>query len=229
MVDYSKFKIHSDYPTDNIVYATEMDLTTTYGDGYYRNVDISHSLPFIPLPFGIFSTDGGTTWLPINYTSVHSAGTLTATASKFSVSLNDYNGNLPSVVKIRVFAFAPSTYTGDITPPTAFSKFLINSETTYDELLAKGTYTLINDPNYQTIYTHNLGYMPRVMIWIQSTDYQGTVFIKAQDPASFIGLSYYTSANIAKITTTTLEYLSYHPSTNVAEIVHYRIYGGRGV
>lgn len=228
MVDYRKFKMNSDFKTDNIVYAYQKDLTTSYGDGYYRNIDITHSLPFIPLPFGIFSTDGGTTWLPINYTSVHGAGTLTATASKISLTISNYNGNLPSIVKIRIFAFAPSTYVGSITPPTAFSKFLINSDTEYDKLIASGTYTLANSGDYQTIYTHNLGYRPRVMIWIQSTDYQGTVFVRAQDPASFIGLSYYTSVNMVQITTTQLQYLSYHPSTNVTDIVHYRLYGGQG-
>lgn len=225
MVDYRKFQIHSDYQTDNIVYSYDGNMPT--GDSYYRTFDISHSLPFIPLPFGIFSLDNGATWLPINYSSNSGAGTLTATASKFSISLNDYNGGLPSTIKIRVFAFAPNTYTGNITPPTAISNFMINSTMAYDELLAKGSQALLNQNSLQNIYTHNLGYIPRVMLWIEAVDYQNVTFIKPIDPASIIGMSYYTSYEYAVISTTQLQYMRYSPSINTSETLHYRIYGGQ--
>ena len=225
-IDYRKFKINSDYHTDNVVYSYSG--TMTNGDGYYKTLDLTHSLPFIPLPFGVFSFTGNDgDWLPINFSSVHGAGTVTATASKISISINNYNGGLPGTVYIKIFAFAPSTYTGSTTPPTPISDFMINSEWTYEELITAGTFVLQNNNNYQTIYTHNLGYYPRVMYWIEAVDYQGTTFVKPSDPSSFIYMSYYTSCNAGIVTTTNFQYLYYSSSGNNPETLHYRIYGGQ--
>lgn len=226
MVDYRKFKMNSNYQTDNVVYT--FNGTITSGDGYSKTIDINHGLPFIPLPFGLYSLTGNTgDWLPINFSSVHGSGTLSSNGTKVSVSLYNNYGNLPGTVYIKIFAFAPASYTGSVVAPTPTSNFMINSDWTYDNLLAKGQYNLANDPNYQVIYTHNLGYRPRTMLWTQVTDYQGNPFVMPLEPTSLVFMSYFTSANAALITPTNLQFLRYQPSINTGQILHYRIYGGQ--
>ena len=223
MVDYRKFAINSDFPTDDIVYSYQGNLS---GDTWSQSATISHGLPFIPLVFGIYSVDNGTTWSQINFQSQNGSGTLSATASTISAQVGSASGALTTTVRVRIFGFAPSTYTGNTTPPTPLSKFMIDSRVTYDELLASGTFQLSNTTSPQVIYTHNLGYIPRVMAWAERVS-GGQTFITPLDTGSYTNTSYYSFWNYLEVTPAVVQFLAYTSSGSISDKIHYRIYGGQ--
>lgn len=224
MVDYRKFAINSDFPTDDIVYSYQGNLS---GDTWSQSATISHGLPFIPLVFGIYSVDNGTTWSQINFQSDAGAGVLEADSNNVHVQIVDNNGLLPSsAIKVRIFGFAPSTYTGNTTPPTALSKFMIDSRVVYDELLASGVFQLANTTSPQIIYTHNLGYIPRVMAWYE-IETGGVKIISPINTGVYAPTEYYTVWEYLEVTPSVVQFLEYISYGTTLRKVHYRIYGGQ--
>lgn len=219
-VDLRNFNLLSDYPMDTIVYSYSN--TFTRSDTTYLYTTINHGLPFTPLCFGIWSADGGSSWQQIDFTSQDGGGILSSNSTSITISITEYNG-VPNSIPVKIFAFAPSTYTGAVTAPTPYSNFYINTTKTYDALIAKGTYTLYNTNSLQTVYTHNLGYVPRTMIWIEH--YDGSVV--SCYVSNFYDTPGYYQRDYVQIGTNRL--LAYHYDTvsSPTDILHYRIYGGQ--
>lgn len=221
-VNLRNFKLNSNYPMDNVVYSWAGNKSRS-GSTWLTTTQ-NHGLSFTPLVFGLFSTDGGTSWRQIDFTSQTGGGSLISDSTKITINIQLDSG-LPASIPIRLYAFAPSTYTGAVVAPDPRSNFYLNTDWTYDTLVAKGKYTLTNTNSLRTVYTHNLGYVPRVMIWIEHNDGSILSCVVGNEYDTL----YYTQKDWVRITSTQL--LAYHysvPSSALTtDILHYRIYGGQ--
>ena len=222
MVDLRNFKLNSNYPMDNVVYSYAN--TFNRSGSTYLTTTVNHGLPFKPLTFGLWSADGGSSWRQIDFTSQTGSGSLVSDSSQITINLWQEDG-LPATIPIRLYAFAPSDYTGSVLAPTPRSNFYINTDWTYDALVAKGKFTLNNTNSLRTVYTHNLGYIPRVMIWLEHTDGSILSCVVGNEYDTL----YFTQKDWVRITNNQL--LAYHysvPSSALPDdILHYRIYGGQ--
>lgn len=220
MANYNNFHINSNFPTDLIVFSYSATIPL---DQYYGSIEVAHNLAFTPLPFGLYSLDNGTTWNDIDYTTVDGgSGFVTADPTNLVVSLNVYPVVASSAL-IRVFAFAPSTASSVIvTPPAPLSKFYLDSRKTHELLIASGRTVLPNYNGAQTVYTHNLGYLPRVMLWRETPD--GLItrpFQWNKETASGYEVYFYPI-----LTTTELKFNNYASYAGESVVLHWRVYGG---
>lgn len=211
MVNLRNFVFNSNFKMDNVVFVSENTFTNTDPNNTNINTVIANPFNFKPLCFGTYSLDGGDTWQDIDGFSEVSTGQIISTDSNISIYI--FNQTKVDSVKARIYAFVPpSAGNDDFIKPTPISNFYINTENTYDTLVASGAYNLVSSSSQQVVYSHNLGYIPRVMLWwelpigvtkiyagsVTSDDYQAPI-----------------------ITTTELRFLSDTPRT-----IYYRIYGG---
>lgn len=221
MPNYNNFKINSNFKTDLIVFSYSGTINLDiYG---YGTLSVNHGLSFTPLPFGLYSTDGGTTWNDIDFQTQEGFGQMFATPSTIEITINIYN-NPPASVLIRIFGFAPSTVPNVIVnPPTPLSKFYLDSRKTYELLIASGRTVINNSSSLQTIYTHNLGYLPRIMLWEELPDNS----ISRHCTNARVEYSGYYSYIYSSLSTTKLEYMNYDTLSPIQRIIHWRLYGGQ--
>ena len=212
MPNYNNFKINSNFKTDLIVFSYSGTLNLSSG---YGTLTINHGLSFTPLPFGLYSADGGTTWNDIDFMTQDGFGQMFAKSSTIEITINIYN-NPPASVLVRVFGFAPSTVPNVIVnPPAPLSKFYLDSRKTYELLIASGRTVLPSYNGAQTIYTHNLGYLPRTMLWVELPD--GSIERPGQWTNSYKPL----------LTTSALSFYNYDQYVSQQVIIHWRLYGGQ--
>ena len=94
---------------------------------------------------------------------------LTADSTKIQIGYNDYNAP-SSRAYYRIYAFEPSNSTADVTPTsTNANKFILNTDYNYCKLYKKGTVS----GNANSTITHNLGYIPQMMAWMET---EGIIF-----------------------------------------------------
>ena len=220
-INERNFRLNSNFPTDNVVYSYSLNLNAP--GATYIDRSVNHSLPFTPLVFGLYSTDGGTTWSQLDFqkqSGTPFAGTLYADGTKVYFGIYGEN-NLPAI-RFRIFGFAPSTYSGNTTAPTPLSNFYINTTMTHDTLIAKGTFSLTNTNSLRTVYTHSLGYLPRVMMWLQN----GSTVTPYRVSSNLV-MTGTTDRNYAVITSSALQFYHYASYGLSTETLHYRIYGGQ--
>lgn len=210
-VNYNNFQINSNKPTDNIIFYAEGNITSQ------QTVTIPHSLGFIPLAFGICSKDGGITWSDLDFWNENESGYSTAYNDHFEVYYYDTTGT--TSVKYRLFAFTPSNFTGQ--PPQPISNFFINSRYKYDELLFADVATIPDSITEQTVVRHNLGYIPRVMLWVQYANFTQRL---RESVATTSGT--YITNNYPIITNTELRFMNHSNIYQDNTILHYRLYGG---
>lgn len=196
---------------DNVIFVGEYTFTntSTYNSSIYTT--IPHSLPFKPLAFGNFSLDGGNTWQDIDFEIRQGYGFINSYADNFTISIT--HPTVASTIKVRLYAFPPSTYANyNFAKPNPISRFYINTNNTYDNIIASGLVTLSASGSEQVIYTHNLGYTPRVMLW-RENNYTGA-----------ISRIYYSTSGVEEpiVNNTQLKFLTYYETAKI----HYRIYGG---
>lgn len=161
-VDPRNFLLNTDYEMDKIVLFKEGNFTQT--------LEIPHGLGFIPLPFGVWSTDsdfsstntisGLDAGLEPSYTPELSVS-LTANRDKLVLKSAGNTNNTP--IYYRIYALEPSGSQADV-PATSgeATKFVLNTDYNYTKLLATGEFT----GSGQT-YNHNLGYIPQVLAWVR--------------------------------------------------------------
>lgn len=164
-VDPRDFLLNTDYEMDKIVLFKEGSFTQTK--------DIPHDLGFIPLPFGVWSTDSDfnstNTISGIDasgddpgYTPLLSVS-LTAKSDKLVLKSGGNTNN--ATIYYRIYAFEPSS-SAQAVPATSSNAntFILNTDYNYAKLLAKGEFTSSGQE-----YQHNLGYLPQVLAWMQYT------------------------------------------------------------
>ena len=220
MATIQKYLIDARKPTDMVVLAR----TGSYsGPGDVRIV-IPHGLPFVPLPFGIYSIDGGVTWSSLEVTNGNAFGSeIVADATNITINIRTEQSTTTTFL-IKLFAFAPSGVHSIIESPTPLSNYYIDSRKTYDQLLFAGAFQPSSSNSPQTIVRHNLGYKPRVMLWQEPT--AGT--ITSMRSGSIINTSWTNTVQVPIITDTDLQFLFHSDiSGNTPPYkIHYRLYKG---
>ena len=161
-IDPRDFLLNTDYELDKIVFFEDGNLTST--------ATITHKLNFIPLVFGVWSTDS-------NFSSANTIGWVDssaepgynpvlsveayATSTSIKITVAGNTNNVP--VYYRIYAFEPND-SRENAPYTSkrADKFILNTDYNYCKLMKSGAFT--QDDEY---FNHNLGYIPQVMAWMQ--------------------------------------------------------------
>ena len=219
MVDYRKFKMNSNFKMDNVVFVKEQTLSGSSGS---FSANILHGLSFVPLAFGLYSADNGTTWSQINFQTQFSSGSLYATSSNIVISL--YLNSRPATVKVRLFAFAPSNVNDSVSAPTPLSNFYLNSNFGYDVLIKSDRVSVPNSSSAQVVFQHNLGHVPRVMVWEENGS--DILQFTSSSITDYAGLQ---SNAYVEVTSSQLKIMNYSNQGGYTRIFHYRLYGSENV
>lgn len=158
--------VNTHYKLPWIIWKAEYSFSVPSGD--WKRVEFAHNLPFIPLLLGQWSmnpdfapsydlgvdTPGGATGGQVPYSCLVSANSTHITA------VADNNGSSSAQnFYLRLMAFAPPDYTGEVNPADYTSKFRYNSKYRYQKIYMAGR------ANANQILTHNLGYIPQAKLW----------------------------------------------------------------
>lgn len=180
-----RYLLNSDYPTDEIVYFENAEATATADNTL--SLTVAHSLPFIPLIFGTWSTDEDFS----NTRGLFGDGmNVVATASDITIStIYGVEGiRAGQKVYFRLYGFAPAGFTGFCKATAQSSGALIfDTDKEYSKLLFNGeiTATSYTDPDrfkqisynvsrghvtatdtaFAITVNHYLGTFPSVMMW----------------------------------------------------------------
>lgn len=210
------FIINSDYPMDMVVFAAEGTVAANSA------TSISHGLSFVPLCFGVWSSDGGSTWKPItemNITGNETLVYLSSTTREVTVTTQLAS----SSIQFRVWGLQPADNTARTTPPQfQVSDFMLNSDFNYSKLVGSAVWT-VTATSGTTLITHNLGYIPEVIAWRESAGGVIRPFINSYGSSS---------AGEAALIATNTEVKAYCPGGaggsdfSLAKI-HVRVYGGK--
>lgn len=222
--NYFNFKLNSDFPTDDVILAEEKDLTYS---GVEWSVTFAHGFDFIPLCYGVLEFNGNGVWIPLSNTGDFNlvGGVVVADATNVEVHIITGTQS-PTTVKVRILGFLPSDQEeANLNPPTGFNVFRINSENEQvsDMLLFQGKVAVSNNENEQLLVTHNLGYYPRVMAFIEEDGR-----IRQFDPAYYGRLGeVMLQRKYINVTTTQVWCGWYDYWGDIGNaIIHYRVYGG---
>lgn len=216
----SKFRMSSDYPMDKIVYLYEGSQSIGAGSA----VNIAHGLGFIPLPMlqwsynSDFSTayEIGTGPFPSGNNGYPFSLEVHVKANGTNIVITGVGITSPTTVYLRIFAFAPSDYTGTVASTKSLGDtFVINSDYNYMKLVAEGKETV--SAGSSTTITHNLGFIPHVLTWYNDGTY--TYPIEVSDPAT--SSLPYVNTPYAEVNTTQLILYS---DSSISNTIHYRYY-----
>ena len=172
-VDPRDFLLNTDYEMDKIIYFAEGTLNVGQYDVY-----IPHNLPFTPLIFGVcaYNSDfSDSRNVPYQYITRDNTESFTAYANASSVRLTytNYSGT-PSKIYYRLYGFEPSDSRGKVGATSKFAKnFILNTDYNYCKLFQKGT------ANAGGTISHNLGYLPQVLVWQTSNGWTGPTDISS--------------------------------------------------
>lgn len=178
MPDVRDFLISSDQQMDKIIYFKEQ--FCEYGQ--YGDISIPHDLNYTPLVFGIWSdTDDFMVCHPFSQFPIQSHRTglpITDTVKLQASRTNiDISANFVSAHNfyVRIYAFSPT----DINQPATITSnnalgFISSSDFNYRKLYSAGvlpyTFDFMSGQASTIIITHNLGYFPQVMAWLETSD-----------------------------------------------------------
>lgn len=206
----SDFLLNTDYPLDSIVFITSGSRSIT-GPTILDTLTIPHGLPFAPLACIVWSL---TADFAITYTLSDATTTITSGASADATNIYIISNNLSAstiTLYYKVFAFPPSGASEDslvASTASVTNDFVLNTDNNYLKLVHAGTISTVN-----TSYAHNLGYIPTVFVWLNSTHDQNVL-------GQWVVIDPLGNAGI-KLTTTTIEFVGASVNDTAVE---YRIY-----
>lgn len=159
--------VNTHYKMPWIVWKREYTVPIDASTGY-ATVSFLHGLPFTPLLIGSWSPNASfspsydlTVTIPGGPTGGQPKYFCQVAANSTTVNVTAIN-NVDSSPKcyLRLMAFAPPDYKGEVTPVDYQSPFRYNSKYRYQKIFMAGRTTgeLI----------HNLGYIPQVRLWQSS-------------------------------------------------------------
>lgn len=156
--------VNSHYKMPWIVWKREYTVSIPASTGYI-SISFPHGLPFTPLLIGSWSNRAD--FNPSYDVTVTVPGGSTGGQPKYvcQVSADATNVNIMAinnadsnpVCYLRLMAFAPPSYQGEVTPVDYSSSFRYNSKYRYQKIFMAGRTT---GP-----LQHNLGYIPQARIW----------------------------------------------------------------
>lgn len=152
---------------DKIVLMLQGSISITSGDLYKG---FSHGLPFAPLIMGSwsltpdFASSNEFTLMPYGSPSIDQLSLL-ATPSQVQFGGLFADGTTKTIY-YRLYAFAPSDYSGDVVAPNVENGYRMDSRLNYMKLFAEGIATFSGST--PVIVNHNLGYKPMVLVWTET-------------------------------------------------------------
>lgn len=158
--------VNSHYKIPWIVWKKEVEVPL--GSEDYAFMTFEHNLPFIPLVIGQWSQNSNfqpSYDVTVETPSYSGAGQpplallIAATPTQIRISVDN---RLTNTIYLRLMAYAPPNYTGDVIPVEYDSPFRFNSHYRYPKIVASG-----KGSANQSI-AHNLGYIPQAQIWDSS-------------------------------------------------------------
>ncbi len=185
----------SSIPTDLILgtftgsLSSPATATTLFPDKTTTSVVIPTSISEKTFFQGVFSTDGGTSWVDFNGNKsvllgtfanlqtqfmygVSSAGALTLYADNWNRTSNGVNYTASAytfMYKVVLFAMPGQ---GDITPQTVTQQRNFSSFTNYQKIFLDSTYTFdVPIANTSLVITHGLGYIPKMRTYVNDFSY----------------------------------------------------------
>lgn len=133
--------------------------------GYQPDGLIAHGLPFTPLLFGQWSTNANFNpsydiHIQVPGGSIggqpEKACIISADATNIHIlAVNNTSSSM--TYYLRLMAFAPPNYIGEVTPVNYNSPFSYNSHYRYQQIYMQG--------QSSGAITHNLGYLPQAKVW----------------------------------------------------------------
>lgn len=137
----TNFIANSDYPYDQIVYFKDYELTT---DGnIHQTITIAHGLGFVPLCFGVWSEsqdfEPSYTLLSEGYGPDEMILWVESDDTNIYIRKYHYPHTSGKKLYLKIYAFAPISWTGDCEPTATTSDFLLfNTDLGYSQLIAAG-------------------------------------------------------------------------------------------
>ncbi len=198
------FLLSTDYPTDLIAFLKSGSVTVPPWDG----VSIAHGLNFTPLCMGSFS-------LSSSFSSSRDFG-IALYSPDLSLELysNSTHIKIESThwedvhIHYRILGFAPSDYTGEVSPPATNTPWALNTDFNYMKIHKKG---ILHNVSSTQVVHHGLGYKPMVLAWRENANGTYREYIADTDGT-------YKEINI---TDTEVRFKS---GGNTIPKIHYRIY-----
>lgn len=173
MQDARNFSYSSDYPMPVVTYRNEFTVSAPVGQ-HMNLVKIAHGLPYTPLTIGKWSSSQDfTTAQDLSANEDIDGTSLELYADETYFYFLFFKDPDISVTRyVRVIAFAPPDYDGEIEPLDNDSNFLFNTDYNYIGLYAQG----VLDHSTGGIVGHSLGYIPQCRAWSRS-------YVYSSDPA----------------------------------------------
>lgn len=221
MTDARNFLINTDYPMDKIIYMTSGSAVVNFSD----EITIAHGLGFAPLVFGIWSlnSDFSTSQeFDMMSSDLYSPDYMYVTgleADATNIYASFQNSEFSDVTfYYRIYAFEPSDEANAIAPTssnTLTTNLLVDTDLNYLKLHSSGIKVVSSAPD---TVTHNLGYLPTVMIWKEGGGVHAGSIYPIYQPTIYVHADYAIGYPLTpSVTDTTISF----PTTGT---YHYRIY-----
>lgn len=174
--DANNLTIATDFDNDKILFVTS--LSRTIANGASIDEDIFHNLPFRPLMEGYWSTDPNfNTRIP--FSDSLSASPISAVGLVYTKNLTTFTLGFANSLGasttfyMRIYAYAPHDYIGD----ADFTSSVAESLTYNSDYITRKIY----HADRATVgsgyaYTHGLGYIPRVKVWVRTAAFGEYVY-----------------------------------------------------
>lgn len=218
--DPRKFIVETqDYPMDFICFYEEG--TTVAASGYYNTLNFTHGLGFAPLCFGVFSADNSTNWEPMTGWGVPGAddyGQVYSDSSNVTAIITNESG-ISHTYRYRIWGIMPSTASKDVTIPPGSSAWRLNTLKNYSKLVSAGRVPATTGSTF-TVATHDLGYVPEVMTWIELTSGRVVLF-----NLEYWGNYLPTATSVVRVNSTRVQAFIGADTGFSPKYIHYRIYG----
>lgn len=183
MSDIRKFLMSSDQQMDKIIYFEERLITVS---NKQDSINFSVGLPFCPLVFGVWSTTPDfTVCQPFIQGGIMSARTFDFVIDSVSLHVFAINGapqiqldNFFTSVHnyyVRIYGFMPTDqdFPASVTSIQA-QKMILSSDFNYRKLALAGvmpfTVDMMTGQASSVTINHNLGYLPQIMAWLETSD-----------------------------------------------------------
>lgn len=225
----NKTLLTTDASLDKIIYMDSGSISVPVT--FSGSTAIPHGLGFIPLPLILWSNtpDFTTTYTDndadMNLRRLDGSGMIigqsyTITANSTDITIGHYNNSgSTQTVYYRIYCFAPSTLDPDTLIEHTASiadNFVINTDYNYMKLASTGSLDSVTPS-----FTHDLGYVPTVMIWGLQFDGTSTPTVGGQISPTYPAFDYRIDVSATDITWT-------GAGTNFNNI-EYRIYTDGGI
>ena len=139
MENPNNFLVNTDYPFDMIVYFKECELTSTGSTA--QTVTIPHSLGFVPLLFGVWSSSQDYSEVyPLVDDGYFNGIYVESDENNIYVQQRPMSSSSAGhKYYLKIYGFAPISWTGDCEPTAqTSSQLLLDTDTGYSPLLAAG-------------------------------------------------------------------------------------------